>query len=178
MAEAATLATDAGLVPAGEGWFVLNLLAAAWEREGEFGVRCRVEAPDARFPGFGIAMHVLDPGQPNALYHAEETQEGFLVLAGECRAIVEGREQELRQWDYLHSPPDTPHVIVGAGEEPCVILMVGAPRTSSLDEMDYPENEIAARFGASASRSTRSSREAYADRQVDSSPEPAPRPLR
>jgi len=65
MAEAATLATDAGLVPAGEGWFVVNLLAAAWERKGEFGVRCRVEAPDARFPGFGIAMHVLDPGQPN-----------------------------------------------------------------------------------------------------------------
>src|SRR6266545_2097947 len=134
MPEAATVATDAGLVPAGEGWFVLNLLAAAWERKGEFGVRCRVEARDARFPRFGIAIHVLGPGQPNALYHAEETQEGFLVLAGECRAIVEGRERELRQWDYLHCPPNTPHVIVGAGEEPCVILMVGAPRTASLDK--------------------------------------------
>ena len=59
-----------------------------------------------------------------------------------------------------------------------MILMIGAPRTSSLDKMHYPENEIAARFGASASRSTHSSREAYADRGVDSSPESAPRPLR
>jgi uncharacterized cupin superfamily protein len=178
MPEAATVATDAGLVPAGEGWFVLNLLAAAWERKGEFGVRCRVEARDARFPRFGIAMHVLGPGQPNALDHAEEAQEGFLVLAGECRAIVEGRERELRQCDYLHCPPNTPHVIVGAGEEPCVILMVGAPRTASLDKMHYPENEVAARFGASVSRSTHSSREAYADRRADSSPEPAPWPPR
>jgi uncharacterized cupin superfamily protein len=172
--EAATVATDEGLVAAGEGWFVLNLLAAAWERKGEFGVRCRIEAPDARFPRFGISMHVLEPGQPSALYHAEETQEGFLVLAGECRAIVEGRERELRRWDYLHCPPGTPHVIVGGGEEPCVILMVGAPRTASLDEMHYPENEVAARFGASVARSTHSSREAYADRQDKSSPEPSP----
>ena len=178
MPEAAILATDAGLVPAGEGWFVLNLLAAAWERKGEFGVRCRVEAPDARFPWFGISMHMLEPGQPNALYHAEETQEGFLVLAGKCLAIVEGRERELRQWDYFHSPPNTPHVIVGAGEEPCVLVMIGAPRTASLAEMDYPENEIAARFGASVSRSTNPSREAYADRRGDGVPEPAPGPLR
>src|SRR6266498_5216896 len=63
MPEAATVATDAGLVPAGEGWFVLNLLAAAWERKGEFGVRCRVEARDARFPRFGIAMHVARPAE-------------------------------------------------------------------------------------------------------------------
>jgi uncharacterized cupin superfamily protein len=178
MPEAATVATDAGLVAAGEGWFALNLLAAAWERKGEFGVRRRVEAPDARFPRFGIAMHVLEPGQPNALYHAEQTQEGFPVLAGECRAIVEGRELELRQWDYLHCPPDTPHVVVGAGEEPCIVLMVGAPRTASLDKMHYLENELAARFGASFSRSTHSSREACADRRADGSPEPAPRPLR
>jgi hypothetical protein len=67
-------ATTDGLVPAGEGWFVLPLAAAAWERKGEFGVRCRFEAPDARFTRFGIAMHVLEPGQPNALYHAEDTQ--------------------------------------------------------------------------------------------------------
>lgn len=178
MPEAAIVATDAGLVPVGKGWFVLNLLAAAWERKGEFGVRCRVEAPDMRFPRFGIAMHVLEPGQPNALYHAEETQEGFLVLAGECRVIVEGQERDLCQWDYLHCPPNTPHVIAGAGDEPCVILMVGAPRTASLDKVHYPENKIAARFGASVSRTTHSSREAYADRQADGSPEPTPWPLR
>lgn len=177
MPEASIVATNEGLVPAGEGWFVLALGAAAWERKGEFGLRCRFEAPDARFAQFGIAMHVLEPGQPNALYHAEETQEGFLVVAGECRAIVDGQERVLRQWDYLHCPPGTPHVIIGAGTDRCAIVMVGAPRTTSLDEMSYPENEIAARFGASVSSSTRSSRAAYADRQIAAEPEPAPWPL-
>jgi uncharacterized cupin superfamily protein len=73
--------------------------------------------------------------------------EGWFVLplAGECLAIVEGKERRLHQWDYLHCPPDTLHVMIGAGSEPCAILMVGAPRAASLDEMDYPENELAAR---------------------------------
>jgi glyoxylate utilization-related uncharacterized protein len=101
-----------------------------------------------------------------------------LVLAGKCRAIVEGMERELSQWSYLPCPPNTPHVIVGAGEEPCVIAMIAAPRTASLEQMDYPENETAARFGASISRSTNSSREAYADRGTDAVLEPARGPLR
>jgi uncharacterized cupin superfamily protein len=176
MAEASIGVTNDGLVPAGEGWFVLQLDEAAWERKGEFGVRCRFEAPDARFTRFGITMHVLEPGQPSALYHAEDTQEGFLVVAGECLAIVEDEERLLHQWDYLHCPPGTPHVLIGAGNERCSILMIGAPRTSSLDEMSYPENELAARFGASVPRSTHSSREAYADRRSAGVPERGPWP--
>jgi uncharacterized cupin superfamily protein len=177
MPEASVVATNDGLVPAGEGWFVLQLAEAAWERKGEFGVRCRFEAPDARFPRFGISMQVLEPGQPGALYHAEDTQEGFLVVAGECLAMVDGTKRRLGQWDYLHCPPGTPHVIVGAGNDRSAILMIGAPRTASLDEMDYPQNDVAAGFGASVTRSTRSSREAYADRRAAGERERAPWPL-
>ena len=177
MTEAPVVETETGKVAAGAGWFVLNLGAASWARKGEFGVRCRFEAPNARFPEFGFGVHVLVPGQPNALYHSEAAQEGFLILAGECLAVVEGRECSLRQWDYLHCPPGTAHVLVGAGDEPCAIAMIGAPRTSSLDEVSYPENPVAARHGASVTRSTRSSREAYADRRADTSAEPAPWPI-
>ena len=38
------------------------------------------------------------------MYHRESDQEGFLVLAGEALAIVEGEERPLRQWDFLHWP--------------------------------------------------------------------------
>ena len=41
------------------------------------------------------------------MYHAESNQEDFLVLAGECLAIVEGEERRLRAWDFLHCPPGT-----------------------------------------------------------------------
>ena len=46
-------------------------------------------------------------------------------------------------------------VLVGAGDGPCAVLMIGAPRTSTLDEMDYPANPVAARYGASATESTK-----------------------
>ena len=47
-------------------------------------------------PTLGIGVHVLQPGEPSAMYHAESEQEGFLVLAGECLAIVEGQERRMR----------------------------------------------------------------------------------
>jgi uncharacterized cupin superfamily protein len=71
-------------------WFVVNVGNAGWESKGEFGVRTRFESPEARFPHFGITVQVLEPGQASGLYHAEEAQEGFLVLAGECLAVIDG----------------------------------------------------------------------------------------
>ncbi len=69
---------------------------------------------------------MLEPGQPNCLYHREAQQEDFLVLAGECLLRVEGQERPLHAWDFVHCPPNTDHVFVGAGEGPCVIVMAGA----------------------------------------------------
>jgi len=34
-------------------------------------------------------VHVIPPGEPTALYHSEQAQEGFLVLGGECTPVVE-----------------------------------------------------------------------------------------
>ena len=38
------------------------------------------------------------------MYHRENDQEDFLVLAGEALAIVEGEERPLRQWDFVALP--------------------------------------------------------------------------
>jgi hypothetical protein len=78
-------------------------------------------------------------------YHAESNQEAFLVLGGECRLPVEGEERRLRAWDFFHSLPWTEHAFVGAGDRPCVILMVGAHVSP---EGRYPVSELAARYGA------------------------------
>ena len=66
------------------------------------------------------------PGQPNCYYHAEEGQEDFLVVSGECLVLIEGQERRLRAWDLVHCPPFTEHVFVGAGDGPCVFVGVGA----------------------------------------------------
>ena len=99
------------------------------------------------------------------MYHAESNQEGFLDLSGECLLLVEGEERLLRAWDYFHCPAWTEHVLVGAGDGPCVVLAVGA-RTPDQSVV-YPRSEIASAHGASVRETTDSSKEAYAESPQD-----------
>jgi len=117
--------TEDGLLPAGEGWFVLNAREAAWRRWEGMGKWPRLEGARPLFPQLGLGLTVLEPGEPMTMYHWETDQEDFLVLSGEAVAIVEGQERPLRQWDLLHCPAGTNHAIVGAGERPCVVFAVG-----------------------------------------------------
>jgi uncharacterized cupin superfamily protein len=157
--------TEGGLEPVSEGWFVVNVADTAWWRSDVFGATCPLEgideqnAPEARFQEYGINIHVVWPGQPNCMYHGEAAQEDFLVLAGECLLIIEGDERRLKAWDFVHCPPNTEHVFVGAGEEPCVIFMVG--RRNPERRIVYPASEAARRHGASVESETTSAAEAY-----------------
>jgi len=45
------------------------------------GMTVDFEDPEDRFPDFGIDIRVLEPGQPNRMYHSESVQESFLLLA-------------------------------------------------------------------------------------------------
>ena len=124
----------------------------------------------------GLNVAVMLPGQPNCLYHSEPVQEDFLVLAGECDVVLGEELRRLRQWDFFHCPAGTAHVFVGAGDGPCAVLMAGARRQ---DAAFYPFNELAARFGASASADTADPAEAYADwRQEPLQRTGSPWPLR
>jgi uncharacterized cupin superfamily protein len=156
--EAALEGTENGLVPSGEGWYVVNAKEARWLYSEELGKAVTFEG-DVRFDQFGINIQVLQPGEPNCMYHGEDEQEAFLVLSGECLLLVEGEERRLRRWDFVYCPPWTEHVFVGAGDGPCAILMVGS-RTGR--GVVYPVNETALKHGAGVERETRNSKEAYA----------------
>jgi uncharacterized cupin superfamily protein len=152
-----------GLAPAGEGWFVVNTRDAEWWTSGAFGSGTGFESETFRFPQVGLNISVLEPGQPNCLYHSEALQEDFLVLAGECKVLVEGEERPLRAWDFFHCTAGTQHVFVGSGDEPCVILMTGARAEREEDEdLLYPVSELAAKYGASADEEVRGGGKAYA----------------
>jgi uncharacterized cupin superfamily protein len=152
--------TDAGLVPKGEGWFVLNARDARWA-EGEFGAFTRFEG-EPRFSQFGINIAVLEPGQPACMYHGENEQEDFLVLAGECLLLIEGAERRLKAWDFVHCPPWTEHVFVG--ESPCILLAVGS-RTGG--DVVYPAAPFAQKHGAAVEQETRDPVAAYAGFKPD-----------
>jgi uncharacterized cupin superfamily protein len=133
------------------------------------------EPEESPWPDTGVNIQVLQPGQPNCRYHHEPVQEDFLVLHGECLVIVNGEERRLRQWDFVHCPAGAEHVFVGAGDGPSAVLMIGSRRR---DEAHYPVNEIAARYGASASDATDDPSLAYAEwRREPWQPAPNPWPL-
>jgi uncharacterized cupin superfamily protein len=152
--------TDHGIKPGRDGWFVVNVADATTVGIDDQLYGFIFEGEPRSFPHFGINIRVLGPGKPAAVYHAESGQEAFLVLQGECLLIVEEQERPLRQWDFVHCPPHTAHVIVGAGDGPCVVLMVGARNAGS--EVFYPFSPAAARHGVSASHDTDDPAEAYA----------------
>jgi uncharacterized cupin superfamily protein len=152
VAEARLRAATHGLTPEGDGWFVVNAREARWREWEGFGVYCQFEGK-RRFPQFGINVSVLEPGESLGLYHAEpRAQEDFLVLAGECLLLVEEQERPLRAWDFVHLPSMVPHVLVGAGTGPCVLLMAGA--RPDPEEIIYPVSELALRHGAGVEEAT------------------------
>jgi uncharacterized cupin superfamily protein len=140
-------------------WFVVNAREAQWQHN-EMSWYCNFEGDgDGSFEQLGINLNVLPPGKPMAMYHEEPGQEDFLVLRGECILIVEGEERPLRQWDFVHCPPHTLHTIVGASDEPALVLAVGARKGPASS---YPFDETAARYGAGVEREGQHAREAYA----------------
>jgi len=79
----------------------------------------------------------------------------------------------LRQWDFVHCPAETKHVIVGAGEMPCAILAVGAREHQTTRAPDgtlqwtadwggYSVDEAALRHGAGVEVETADEEQAYA----------------
>ena len=159
-AEASLRETKYGRVYDGDGWFVINARESRWRDAGPLGFYCDFEGK-RRFPQLGINLNVLQPGQPIGMYHRENAQEGFLVLAGTCLLIVEGEERGLETWDFFHCPPRTEHVIVGAGDGPSVVLAVGA-RGLRRKGIDYTESEAAQARGAGVAKETTVPGEAYA----------------
>jgi uncharacterized cupin superfamily protein len=151
------------------GWFVVNARETTWRRRPGRGYSAPLtgltdEEAQTLFPQLGMQIVVLEPGEPIGMYHWEKDAEGFLVLSGEALLLVEGEERPLRQWDFVHCPPGTRHMIVGAGDGPCVVLGAGA-----RDHMDedcngggYVVDEAALRHGAGVEEETSDPAVAYA----------------
>ena len=142
--------TEAGLVPAGTGWFVMNARDARWFHRPDRGHNLPLTGSDefeaeTYFPMLGMAITVLAPGEPNSMYHWETEQEDFLVLAGEALLIVEGEERRLKQWDFVHCPPEARHVLIGAGDGPSVLLAVSSRQFQASGPWGYYTVDDAAR---------------------------------
>jgi uncharacterized cupin superfamily protein len=140
-------------------WSVRNLGEMEWWDRGQRGsVTKLVEDDEAQV---GVNMFVLGPFESMAMYHWEADQEGFLVLAGEAVLIVEDEERPLRQWDYFHKPAGVSHTIVGAGRDPCVILVGARDHQDGPDWGGYPLSDMAMKYDAASPVATNDPKIAY-----------------
>jgi uncharacterized cupin superfamily protein len=159
--------TDFGLIPSSPGWFVLNARDARWFDKPGLGYSLPLTGDDeheaeAFFPMLGMSIRVMQPGEPSTTYHWETEQEDFLVLAGEALLIVEGQERSVKQWDFVHCPPEARHTFVGAGAGPCVLLCASSRQFQKDGPWGfYCVDETAARFNASPPEETQDGDVAY-----------------
>ena len=160
MGEAPVRLSKNGLVVDGEGWFVVNARESRWRDEGPLGSFCTFEGK-RRFPHFGINISVLEPGERIGMYHREKAQEAFLVLAGECTLIVEGKQRRLAAWDFFYCAPNTEHIIVATAKQAAIILAVGGRGRGVAGDLVYTVCKAAARHGASVARKTTDPAVAY-----------------
>jgi quercetin dioxygenase-like cupin family protein len=156
--EAELVHTDVGLIPQGDGWFVVNARDVSWIRSEERGQDTDFQGRQ-EWTALGFRIQILSPGQ-RGLYHGEKGQEDFLVVSGRCVLVIEGVERHLKAWDFVHCPPWTKHAFVGAGDGPCVIVMTGS-RADGF-EVVYAVDNLAAKHGACVLEETSNPDEAYA----------------
>jgi quercetin dioxygenase-like cupin family protein len=119
-------------------WYVRNLRDADWKHapgRGAVAVALDDFEGERTSEQLGFNVFVLEPGDEMSLYHRERDQEAFLVLRGEATLRVGDEERRLRQWDFFHCPPGTPHQLLGG---PCVIVAVAA---REHDLVDFPGAE-------------------------------------
>jgi hypothetical protein len=69
----------------------------------------------------------------------------------------------LRQWDFVHCPAGTNHVIVGAGYGHCAVLAMGSREYRAAGPWGaYIVDEVALRRGAGVEQETQDADGAYA----------------
>jgi len=147
-------------VPVTAGWFVVSARDAPWLHNRMRSV-CRFGGEGAaHFDELGVALYWLQPGNSMSLYHHEARQEDFLVLAGECVLLIEGEERPLEAWDFVHCPPRTAHTIVATGDEPALVLAVGARKEKGTAR--YPVDPVAIAHGAGVPNESANAQEVYA----------------
>src|SRR4051812_43896807 len=159
--------TNAGFVAASPGWFVMNAREARWFDNPGRGHSLPLTGHDEYeaetfFAMLGMAIRVVNPGEPTDTYHWETEQEDFLVLSGEALLIVEGQERRLREWDFVHCPPETRHAFVGSGGGPCVLLCASSRQFQKDGPWGfYCADATARRHGAAPDEDTQDATVAY-----------------
>jgi quercetin dioxygenase-like cupin family protein len=88
---------------------------------------------------FGMNVVEIAPGDsiPEHDETGRDQEEVFVALSGSPTIVVDGAEYPLPQGSYARLDPELRRTVVNNGDEPAMVLIVSAPRTSGYQPMDW-----------------------------------------
>jgi quercetin dioxygenase-like cupin family protein len=107
----------------------------AFERSGRWLLARR--SLDVR--AFGLNLVEIEPGGriPEHDELPRDQEEVYVVLEGTAAAVIDGEEHPAPAGTYVRLDPQPLRTIVNVGDEPVLLLMVSAPRSSGYEPMDW-----------------------------------------
>jgi quercetin dioxygenase-like cupin family protein len=78
-------------------------------------------------PRLLVGLNAFEPGQAHALHAHAGMDKMYLVVEGEGRFLLEGREAPMRAGDLLVAPDGVPHGVRNTGAGRLLVLAVLAP---------------------------------------------------
>ena len=153
--QAKLVRTDEGLVPEGEGWYVLNAREARWFHSDEFGSACTFEG-DIRFPEFGINIGV-GPTRCLTTRRLPRRTSSSSPANACCSSTGKNARSASGTSSTALPVPSTCSSARARARRSCWRRARGEGKT-----IVYPVSELAQRYGASAEQETPDPKEAYA----------------
>ena len=98
--------------------------SASLDELGGYGFR-KIRSP-LGVTAFGVNAIVYPPGAEGVHHYHDEQDELYFVHAGRARVALPGDARELGPGELCHVESTTPRQITSVGEEPLVMLVVGA----------------------------------------------------
>jgi quercetin dioxygenase-like cupin family protein len=94
--------------------------------------------PLAGLGAFGMNLVEIEPGGriPEHDETPRDQEEVYVILSGTAVALIDGVEHPAPQGTYVRLDPEPLQRIVNA-EEPVLLLMASAPRSSGYEPMDW-----------------------------------------
>jgi hypothetical protein len=95
--------------------------------EGRFA-RSKLDSRDLGVSHFSYGANIRSA----AAHSHREQEEAYIVVAGSGRALLDGKLQELRQWDVLRVAPEVVRAFE-AGPDGLELIIVGGPKPADGD---------------------------------------------
>ena len=119
------------------GYTIKNLKTDVDDQAPNFGLAPDLEARMARVPleleNFGLSYQRLAPGFRVPFGHTHKVkEEAYVVVNGSMRVKLGDEIHELKQWDVVRVPNDTPRCFE-AGPYGVEVIAIGAPNTGPGD---------------------------------------------